>query len=72
MLLTDTERVTVLRGYDGRIRSYREVVKLLNATYSDGNPISKSTVERTIARSQRIGLIKDLEDPKALPTIIKL
>ena len=48
-----------MRGYGNRIRSYREVAELFNATYSDRNPISKSIVERTIARFQRISLIKD-------------
>ena len=78
MLLTETERMIVLmmRGYGDRIRSYREVVELFNATYPDQcDPISKSTVERTIARFQRT-LIKDEprsgRSPKALLTMIKL
>ena len=51
--------VLMMRGYGDRIRSYREVVELYNATYPDQcDPISKSTVERTIARFQRT-LIKD-------------
>jgi len=61
MHLTDTERITVLmmRGYGDRIRSYREVADLFNATYPDRDPIANTTVKRTVDRFQRTGLIKD-------------
>ncbi|EFN69196.1 hypothetical protein EAG_13720, partial [Camponotus floridanus] len=37
----------------------QEVVDLFNATYPDRNPISKSTVQKTVIRFHETGTVKD-------------
>jgi len=70
------ERVTLLmmRGWGDRVRSYEEVRVLFNQTCRDGedlNPISKSTVERTIRRFRDHGIVNDVPKcgrPKSVMT----
>ncbi|XP_018358516.1 PREDICTED: uncharacterized protein LOC108758200 [Trachymyrmex cornetzi] len=62
MLLTETERGNYID--DERIWRQnkvlsRSIAELFNATFLDRDPISKSIVERTVARFQRTGSIKD-------------
>lgn len=61
MRLTETERITILmmRGYGDRVRSYEQVAHLFNDTYPEHEPVSKSTVFRTVDRFERTGSIKD-------------
>ena len=64
--LTDRERITILmmKGYGDRTRSNEEVQILFNDTFRVGmEPISKSTVQRTIQRFNVSGGVKDLPRP---------
>lgn len=49
-----------MRGYGDRVRSYDEVANLFNRTFEDREePVSKSTVSRTVARFLETGSVKD-------------
>ena len=63
---SERERVSVLmiRGWGNRFRSYDQVRLLFNRTFRNGeglNPISKSTIERTVRRYMNHESIKDLQ-----------
>lgn len=59
MSLSERERITLLmiRGYGDRIRSLEEVRRLFNDTFPERDPISRSTVSRTIQRFEETGSI---------------
>lgn len=59
--LTERERnyLLMMRGYGDKQRSFQETCDLFNATFNDRNPISKSTVVRTIGRVIETGSVKD-------------
>lgn len=61
MSLSERERITLLmiHGYGDRIRSLEEVRRLFNYTFPERDPISRSTVSRTIQRFEETGSIKD-------------
>ncbi|XP_024869057.1 uncharacterized protein LOC112452865, partial [Temnothorax curvispinosus] len=61
MVLTERERITILmmRGYGDRVRSFEQVATLFNDTYADREPISKSTVQKTVRRFEETGSVKD-------------
>lgn len=61
MRLTDTERIHILvmRGCGDKMRSYEEVPNLFNNKFPTRDPISKSTVHRTVLRFERTGLVTD-------------
>lgn len=61
MALTERERITLLmmRGYGDRVISYREVRDLFNDTFPERNPISHSTVIKTVQRFELTGSVKD-------------
>lgn len=61
MLLTETERITLLmmRGYGDRQRSFQEVADLFNETFPIRPAINKSTVLRTVNRFHENGNVKD-------------
>lgn len=61
--LTERERIIILmmKGYGDRTRSNEDVRILFNDTFREGmEPISKSTVQRTITRFNLSGGVKDL------------
>lgn len=61
--LTERERISLLmmRGWGDQERGYKQVQRLFNETFrvEENNPISKSTVIRTIRRFEETGGIKD-------------
>lgn len=59
--LSEKERIYLLmmKGYGDKQRSYQETCDLFNATFNARNPISKSTVVRTIYRFLQTDSIKD-------------
>lgn len=61
MSLSERERITLLmmRGFGDRTRPLEEVQHLFNDTFPERNPISKSTVFRTIQRFEETGSIQD-------------
>lgn len=61
MVLTEKERITILmmRGYGDRVRSFEQVATLFTDTYADREPISKSTVKKTVTRFEETGSVKD-------------
>lgn len=61
MSLSEHDRILILmiRGYGDRTRSYEETAILFNSTNSNRNPISKSTVLRTVTRFNQTGSVKD-------------
>ena len=65
MRLTDTERIHILimRGCGDKMRSYEEVANLFNNKFPTRDPISKSTVHRTVLRFERTGLVTLNKDP---------
>lgn len=61
--LTERERILILmiKGYGNMTRSNEDVQILFNDTFRvEGEQISKSTVQRTIARFNLSGSVKDL------------
>lgn len=72
--LSEQERITILmmRGWGDRERSYNQVRMLFNNTFrNDLDPVSKSTVERTVQRFTEHGIVKDLQRtgrPKSVAT----
>ncbi|XP_018377388.1 PREDICTED: uncharacterized protein LOC108770338 [Trachymyrmex cornetzi] len=60
-MLTEKERILLLmyRGFGDHVRSYQEVADLFNAEHPDRNPISKSTVQKTVIRFFEAGTVKD-------------
>ncbi|KAG8280816.1 hypothetical protein J6590_072500 [Homalodisca vitripennis] len=61
MELSERERITLLmmRGYGDRQRSYREVCNLFNDTFPERNPISVSTISKTIERFEMTGSVRN-------------
>ena len=64
--LSERERVSVLmmRGWGDRVRPYVQVRLLFNRTFRNGeglNPVSKSTIERTVRRFTNHGYISNFE-----------
>lgn len=61
-MLSERERITLLmmRGYGDRVRSFQVVADLFNETFPNRNPISKSTVQKTVRRFEETGSVKDL------------
>ncbi|KAG8246884.1 hypothetical protein J6590_074626 [Homalodisca vitripennis] len=61
MSLSELERITLLmmRGWGDNLRPFAEVTHLLNATFPDRAPISKSTAQYTVARFVDTGSVKD-------------
>ena len=61
MHLSERERITLLtmRGYGDNVRSYEAVAALFNNTFPNRLPITKSTVQRTVARFEQTGSVKD-------------
>jgi len=59
--MTESERIEILMmiGYGDRKRTHQEVCNLFNDTHPDKNPISKSTVTRTLQRYRETGGVKD-------------
>lgn len=59
--LTETERILLIsmRGCGDNVRSYSEVAKLFNARFPERNPISKSTVFKTVGRFEETGKLED-------------
>ena len=54
----------MMRGWGDRVRSYDQNRLLFNRTFRNGqglNPVSKSTIERTVRRFMNHGSIKDLQ-----------
>lgn len=47
----------IYQGFENRVRSYREVADLFNATYPNRNPIS--TVKKTVTRFFETRTVKD-------------
>jgi len=60
-MLSERERITLLmmRGYGDRVRSFQEVMDLFNETFPNRNPISRSTVQKTVRRFEETGSVKD-------------
>ena len=53
-----------MRGWGDRVRSYDQVCLHFNRTFRNGeglNPVSKSTIDRTVRRFLNHGSIKDLQ-----------
>ena len=48
-----------MRGCGDKMRSYEEVANLFNNKFPTRDPISKSTVHRTVLRFERTGLVTD-------------
>ena len=64
--LSEREKVSVLmtHGWRDRFQSYDQVRLLFNRTFRNGeglNPVSKSTIKRTVRRFMNHGSIKDLQ-----------
>lgn len=61
MSLSERERITLLmmRGWGENVRSYDAVRNLFNDSFPERNPISKSTVVKTVTRFQETGSVKD-------------
>lgn len=59
--LSETERIEILMiiGYGDRMRSFEEVVNIFNGSHPDREPISKSTVSKTLRRFHETGNVKD-------------
>lgn len=61
MRLTEAERIHILimRGCGDKMRSYEAIANLFNDTFPNRDPISKSTVHRTVSRFERTGSVTD-------------
>lgn len=61
MNLSEKDRIMLLimRGFGNKMRSYEETANLFNDTYPDRNPVSKSTVLRTVARYEQTGSVQN-------------
>lgn len=59
--LTERERIEILMiiGYGDRKRSHQEACAVFNDTHLDRNPISKSTVTKTLKRFNQTGSVKN-------------
>lgn len=59
--LSETERIQILMmiGYGERTRSFAEVMNIFNESHPNREPISKSTVCKTLRRFQETGGVKD-------------
>ena len=59
--LSDTERIEILMmiGYGDRTRSFSQVVNIFNELHPDREPITKSTVSKTLQRFHETGGVKD-------------
>jgi Fe2+ or Zn2+ uptake regulation protein len=57
--LTEKERIEILMitGYGDRKRSHQEACPLFNETHPNRNPISKSTVTKTLKRFNETGSV---------------
>jgi len=63
---TERKRISLLmmRGWGNEVRSYKEVMRLLNDTFrNENNGISKITVVRTVQRFQETGSVKNCWKP---------
>lgn len=59
--LSETERITLLMmyGYGDRVRSLQEVCDLFNNTFRNREPITKSTVSKTVRRFEETGTVNN-------------
>ncbi|KAJ8942234.1 hypothetical protein NQ318_003081 [Aromia moschata] len=59
--LSEIERIEILMiiGYGDRRRSLDQVVVIFNELHSDREPLSKSTVSKTLQRFHETGGVKD-------------
>jgi len=53
------KNIAAYRGFGDCVRSYQEVTDLLNDTHPDRNPISKSTIQKTMTRFFETETVKD-------------
>lgn len=63
--LSEKDRIEILMmiGYGDRVRTHEEVCHIFNDLHPERNPISRSTVTKTLQRFKATGIVKNLPKP---------